>query len=60
MKVGFTVEVFGNAITHTIDIPEYDLESVPIEEQDDFIQEYITNEINNDMQVYFEKLDTDN
>lgn len=60
MKVGFTVEVFGSTITHTIDIPEYDLESVPIEEQDDCIQEYITNEINNDMQVYFEKLNEAN
>lgn len=51
MKVDFSVEIFEHTITSSIDIPEYDLESVSEENQYDFICEYITNEINNNMQL---------
>lgn len=56
MQVKFTMELFDNTISKTINIPEYDLQSIPEEEHEDFIYDYINNEINNNIQLYIEDI----
>jgi len=56
MKVKFTMELFNHTISTTINIPEYDLQSIPEEEHEDFIYDYINNEINNNIQLYIEDI----
>ena len=52
MKVEFIMQLFDHEITGTIDIPEYDLIAVSEEEKDEFIHNYVENEINNNIQLY--------
>ena len=52
MKVNFTLELFGATITSSVDISEYDIESVSEEEKEDYIYEYIQNEINENAIIY--------
>ena len=52
MKVNFTLELFGATITSSVDISEYDIESVSEEEKEDYIYEYIQNEINENVIIY--------
>lgn len=56
MKVKFTMELFNHTISTTINIPKYDLQSIPEEEHEDFIYDYINNEINNNIQLYIEDI----
>lgn len=55
MKVNFTLELFGATITSSVDISEYDIESVSEEEKEDYIYEYIQNEINGNVIIYIDE-----
>lgn len=55
MKVNFTIELYGHTISNSIEIDPYDIDDVPDKDKYDFICEYITNEINNEMQLTIEE-----
>lgn len=59
MQIKFTMELFGHTISNSINIPEYDLNGISEEEYDDFIYDYINNEINNNIQLYIEDISRD-
>ena len=54
MNIKFTVELFDKTINSSIDISNYDLESISEEDKYDYILEFITNEINHNMQIYLD------
>lgn len=55
MRVKFTADIYNATITEYIDIPEYDLEHVSEEDKEDFIYEYIFNDIKNNISLYIEE-----
>ena len=52
MTITFSVELFDKTIHSSIDIPDYDLESISEKDKYDCILEFISNEINHTMQIY--------
>lgn len=52
MEVEFTLELFGYDITDTVEILDDELLDIPNDEKYDFIYEYVSREIENNIQLY--------